>query len=204
MNNYFSHESKTNKSYRWIPIQSFKCIFLSIIPLFIIAIGAPSCLITSSDLNNLNQNIKQCSKYAFTTSSLTPFEKYFYLDNSVNVHILNNESFFNGPISPCSFNFSIGTIWGSEKPRGIGNATIKWKDDQEKIHYKYLKDVYFHLNSLVNVFSTSKLAIDEKDPLSTSIYSFAYHSIFRWNNNEDMIKTQHGHFSMPRLLLESP
>lgn len=148
------------------------------IPLFTITITLSICLITSSILKDINCDILCSSKNAFITSSLNSFEKYLHLDNSANCHVLNNRSIFDRDITPYEFDLMIGTISNSTRLRGIRNVVIKERDNSRNLYIKKLFNMNYHLNSSVNIYSTSKLAIDSNNLEGTLIHSFMYYSLF--------------------------
>ena len=106
------------------------------------------------------------TKYKDFRSSMnvTPVNRSGVMDNSANVHVVKDETLFVGPILPCPVNADVGTVVGSNPPKGIGLARIQWEDNQGLHHEADLVDALYFPDSPVNVVSVTKLGIDRKDP----------------------------------------
>ena len=106
------------------------------------------------------------------------------VDNCANVHIWNNKNdYVQGSYIEFDEDKSTGVsaVNGStNKPAGIGNVQISWKDDRGDLYEIELRNVLHFPNSPVKILSVVELATQLGDDWDTWILSRRYQSTFTW------------------------
>lgn len=114
----------------------------------------------------------------------------FVMDNSANCHICTEKACF---IDLHLFTElekdalgSIGIVGNGAIPEGFRDVQLSWMDDEGEEHNYTIKDVFYVLNSPVNLIGVTKFGKQiepkhEEFPEGTNIQTFINHSIFTWD-----------------------
>jgi len=140
-------------------------------------------LLTCTNLTALNTD-KEWVEYTFFDTD----ELSFAMDNCANVNICNYKEAFT-TLEPIQIPAAIATASEKAILQGVGTINLIWRDDDGKKHEKLVKDFYYCPQSLFNVLSIPKLAQQiedskEKYPTGTGISTYAYHSVFTWEQGK--------------------
>ena len=120
-------------------------------------------------------------------------------DNSANVHICNDKSFFVSPPRRTDKHY-VATIGGSKNIAcGMGTVKWTWKDDTGKSHTFEIQEVLYFPQSPVNILSVTRLADQFNDDEGTGIDTKQSKSRFYWGNNKFERTINHPSSQLPEL-----
>jgi hypothetical protein len=147
----------------------------------------------------LSSDKDQGHSVSFDTDSHT-----VVVDNAANCHICNDKRMFIGKINEFSVesSYSVDTVGGGSKPKGIGTVLWMITDDAGKRHEERIDEVLYFPDSPVNILGVTKLAKQRGDDEGIHVLTKANYSVFTWNNGRSSKTISHPTNSLPEMIID--
>lgn len=150
---------------------------------------------------NVDDRLNQLKSYkaiTFDSDSATVI-----CDNSANVSICKDRSFFVGEIRRVS-NHKVATIGGKgHSASGIGTVKWSWLDDDGNSHDYHIKDVLYFPESPINILSVTAFARQLQDNEYTGIDTKLNFSRFYWDHGKGQRTIRHPASNLPEMEVNS-